>query len=430
MKKIVILIILIISSSLIQAQSFGKRLTKYGFEVYVKPSIYYDTYFNLASDKDKPIFNFVIRIQNDLLQFTKVNNNYKAGYEIALSIKDGDTENTIFTEIWDKSISVTLFDQTNSTTIYQIDHKTFDLNAKPGVYDLILDVTDTGSEKVYKSNRKLTIAAKTDAVIEHNEVKLLSKNDSLSAEIPTLNETPLIEFDRDVISSFDLIADSKDSISIQSSLKHPDNGEATTVQEKKYKILPDKSYYRFSELISKNLLREGPHTLRYKITIAEESIDIKKDFNVVWYKKPVYLYETELAIRPLKYILETPRWKQIDDMPYQEQRAWFVNYWHDRDPTPETPLNEIQYEFYFRVDQANRDYSLRFKEGWETDRGYALILYGEPSKRDLYRYVTHTKPYEIWFYRELNKKLTFIDVDKDDDYKLIAVEELEERINE
>ena len=430
MKITAIFLILIIPIWLIHAQTPGKRLTRYGFEVYDKPLIYYDTYFTYSPESSKQVLNFVIKIQNDLLQFTKVNGSYKAGYEVAFALKDSKNQNTVFTQIWNSTVIVMQFEQTNSKSIYQVDYKSFDLDTNPGEYDLILDVTDTGSDKVYKSDRKVIVPNKGDEVTNHTEIMLLNKTDSLLAEIVTGDEIPIVEFDQDLIAFFEFELPSQDSIMVHSELQNLENGQKLVVQKKEYNIYSDRRYYRFYEVLSKSLLEEGYKNLIYNIIIPGSSIKLEKGFNVVWYKKPIYLYETELAIRPMKYLLEASEWDEIDDMPFEQQRTWFIKFWKNQDPTPETPLNEIQYEFYFRVDLANRDFSLRFKEGWETDRGYALILYGEPNKRDLHRYVTHTKPYEIWYYEELNKRLTFIDVDKDGDYKLLAIEDLEETENE
>jgi len=82
------------------------------------------------------------------------------------------------------------------------------------------------------------------------------------------------------------------------------------------------------------------------------------------------------------------------------------------------------------VTEANKRYSERFSEGWETDRGKALILYGPPTRVESNRYAINKKPYEIWFYEKLNKKLIFMDKNKEENYTLISVEDIEENKNE
>jgi GWxTD domain-containing protein len=154
-------------------------------------------------------------------------------------------------------------------------------------------------------------------------------------------------------------------------------------------------------------------------------ISLRREFFIIWFEKPVYLYKHDLALRPLQYILSKDEWKNVHSLSKQNQDKWFNEYWKKQDPTPETPFNELQYEFYKRIDQANIMFLLRFKEGWETDRGKSFILYGEPDNRKIYKYISDSLPYEIWVYDSLKQKLTFIDYYKNNDYKLVKIEEIE-----
>jgi GWxTD domain-containing protein len=424
MKRLLVVLSILITASLIQSQTIGKKETRYGFEVDVKPRIYYDAYFTYSPDGWKPNFNLVLKIQNDLLQFTKGDDNYHAEYDVVLSILKGESGAPVVSDIWSRSVKEKKFDKTNSTGIYQVENKILPLNAGPGEYNLVLDVTDTGSDKVYKSTRKLIIADTSNQSINHTGIRLLSASDSLSAEIPIGESLPIVEFNQDLIVLFEIESSSDDSITIISNLNHIVKEQEISIQNYENKFYSPDKHFRHYDHLSRNLFQEGIHTLNYIVKIGSQSLDIKKKFNVVWYKKPLYLQETELAVRPLKYILESTEWQKVDDMSFEELQRWFWNYWKENDPTKETPYNEIQYEFYFRVDLANNEFSLRFKEGWETDRGYAMIVYGEPDKREKHHYVTNTKPYEIWHYNAQNKKATFVDVEGNNDYKLIAIEEI------
>jgi GWxTD domain-containing protein len=124
------------------------------------------------------------------------------------------------------------------------------------------------------------------------------------------------------------------------------------------------------------------------------------------------------------YVLTPQEFEEADELSYDELGEWMKNYWNSKDPTPETKLNEIQVEFFHRVDEANRKYSQRFTEGWETDRGKSLILYGEPDSVEANPYAVNSKPYEIWYYDKIDTKLTFIDQYKEDSYKLVLIESI------
>jgi GWxTD domain-containing protein len=206
--------------------------------------------------------------------------------------------------------------------------------------------------------------------------------------------------------------------------------EETIIKTQTYHVAPKQGISVFRELIDKNILKEGRQLLRYKIGSGQRSIQLQKEFLVIWYEKPIYLYEFGLALRPLKAIIPEAEWNSMDALSAQNKKKWFDDYWRSKDPTPGTPMNEIQYEFYHRVDMANSRYSLRFSEGWQTDRGYTLLAQGIPDSVETNRYSTRGKPYEIWYYQALKKKFTFVDVDRDENYKLSAIEDFEEKKHE
>ena len=158
--------------------------------------------------------------------------------------------------------------------------------------------------------------------------------------------------------------------------------------------------------------------------------DLEKYFSVVWFDKPVYLYKHDLALRPMIYMLSPEEFEFADGLSYDELGEWMEEFWSKKDPTPESPLNEIKFEYFTRVVEANKKYSQRFSEGWETDRGRALILYGTPSRIESNRYAINKRPYEIWYYDTLKRKLTFVDRNKEENYKMVSVEDIEENENE
>lgn len=75
---------------------------------------------------------------------------------------------------------------------------------------------------------------------------------------------------------------------------------------------------------------------------------------------------------------EAAKWKNItsDD----DAKAFVALFWARRDPTPETPRNEYRDEFDRRVAAADKNFQADKKRGALSDRGRALILFGQPKK--------------------------------------------------
>jgi len=143
-----------------------------------------------------------------------------------------------------------------------------------------------------------------------------------------------------------------------------------------------------------------------------------KKFSIIWYEKPIFLYKDELALRPMQLLLSKEEFNRISDLNNEEFKKWFDDYWKSKDPTPHSDYNELKYEFYRRVDEANAKFSRKFKEGWQTDRGKILVLYGKPKKIIDKRTTVDKAPYIIWEYNNGNEKFTFIDRDRDGEYTL------------
>jgi GWxTD domain-containing protein len=64
-----------------------------------------------------------------------------------------------------------------------------------------------------------------------------------------------------------------------------------------------------------------------------------------------------------------------------EQERFLVDFWKERDPTPETAQNEVRDAFFARVDRANKNFG-RFglAKGMFSDMGRTFIRYGEPDE--------------------------------------------------
>ena len=106
-----------------------------------------------------------------------------------------------------------------------------------------------------------------------------------------------------------------------------------------------------------------------------------------------------------------------------EKRRFLMEFWQVRDPTPGTLVNEFRDDFYSRLMYANERYSMRSREGWDTDRGQVLIKYGRPTSIEPRLYERGYKPHELWQYNSLPGEgqalFVFADMDGFGDFELI-----------
>ena len=130
---------------------------------------------------------------------------------------------------------------------------------------------------------------------------------------------------------------------------------------------------------------------------------------------------------------ERDAWKKLET---DDEREKFIeDFWHSRDPDPDTEENEFKQEFFERIAYANEHFSSG-KPGRFTDRGRIYIKFGKPDEveshpaggsynRPSYEGggSTSTYPFEKWFYRHIPNvrsgvELEFVDPTGSGEYRL------------
>ena len=130
---------------------------------------------------------------------------------------------------------------------------------------------------------------------------------------------------------------------------------------------------------------------------------------------------------------ERDAWKKLAT---DEEREKFIeDFWHSRDPDPDTEENEFKEQFFERMAYANEHFSSG-KPGRLTDRGRIYIKFGKPDEieshpsggyyqRPSYEGggSTSTYPFEKWFYRYLPNinsgiELEFVDPTGSGEFRL------------
>jgi len=128
----------------------------------------------------------------------------------------------------------------------------------------------------------------------------------------------------------------------------------------------------------------------------------------------------EQTIQQIHYLLNPTQKRMLKKLTRKGKIQFLANFWKSRDPNPATKINEFQQEFYKRLNYANRHYGGHKLEGWQTDRGRILIIYGPPDEIERHRYELDYKPYEIWHYYKLGGRVcVFSDLDGIGIYTLI-----------
>ncbi|MCX7876019.1 MAG: GWxTD domain-containing protein [Melioribacteraceae bacterium] len=121
------------------------------------------------------------------------------------------------------------------------------------------------------------------------------------------------------------------------------------------------------------------------------------------------LEECDKLFSQSKYIAtkgEIDQYKKLDSL--NAKREFLFRFWKNRDSDPSTARNEFKDEYMKRINFANENFTIAGKEGYLSDRGRVYLVYGSPDQRDFYHSESNMKPYEIWFYNDIEGGVQFI----------------------
>jgi GWxTD domain-containing protein len=111
--------------------------------------------------------------------------------------------------------------------------------------------------------------------------------------------------------------------------------------------------------------------------------------------------------RDVAYIITKPERKAFLDLASDDARDEFIKrFWSIRNPTPGSPQNTYEDQIYQRIAYANAHFGVGSGgEGWRTDRGRTYITLGPPQQTRKYYGAPNLRPFEIWFYSNVNPSL-------------------------
>ncbi len=130
-----------------------------------------------------------------------------------------------------------------------------------------------------------------------------------------------------------------------------------------------------------------------------------------------YISDISTALEQMNYILTQEEKKRLKQVSEDEKEDLFFQFWIARDPTPNTPFNELMDEFFKRVSFANERFS-SFQPGWKTDMGMIYILMGPPDEVERYNNPSSRNSYEVWYYHRLNEQFVFVDINGFGDFRI------------
>jgi GWxTD domain-containing protein len=186
-------------------------------------------------------------------------------------------------------------------------------------------------------------------------------------------------------------------------------------------------------------LPPGQYTLDVEFALPDTTVTRSARFVMVGFDTEVAIAEAfgqsadvfapltedqlDTLYRPLVYLMEAGEKGIYEGLSVEGKRNYLRQFWGRRDPSPDTPGNEFQDQFYRLIARATdlyREGGAADVPGWRTDRGRIYVRYGEPDEMLRRPQSGPTNPYEAWkFTRGRLRKFVFYDETGLGNYALI-----------
>ncbi len=171
------------------------------------------------------------------------------------------------------------------------------------------------------------------------------------------------------------------------------------------------TYYLNLEV--KDLLSNTTSSARKKFTIdkpSKQSNEKQVEATASGYNEYMNFTEKELKseFERAMYIALPEEKKIFANLDLEGMKKFLAEFWKRRDQDPTTADNEFKRTYFENLQITNSQFSSNFKEGWRTDQGRVLLIYGRPDEIERNPSSISTQPYEIWHYYSLEGGSEFV----------------------
>ncbi len=412
MKQIIIGSLLFVLTTTVWAQPFpaSKHFREPG-----TPFYYADVARFPTEKPDSSKIMVYLKIPYDDLQFVKYDSIYRAQYEVSIVVFD-NSGSQADGKIKRHTVEVPTFNMTNARDVY--DHSQYEFTLHNSLYKISIGLMDMDTRKTtyWKNKVNLEKYDKPDIVISDLVVAdtLLDSTQNSYTFRPNVNNR--LEEKKHFMVYFVTKAKKGPAVITTSIL----DTDGKTLRQKTQNVKLDQPITQHIVPMNTDGLNYSRYLFRVSVTQGKKKANQQAEFRVSWVGLSGYIANLDKAIEEMIYIIPSKKLNQMKDAKPAEKKKLFMEYWKSRDPSPNTPENELMNEYYRRINYANENFGSSLKEGWRTDMGMIYVMFGAPNDIERHPFDIGSKPYQIWYYFDINRQFVFVDDTGFGDYRLIT----------
>ncbi|MEM6336365.1 MAG: GWxTD domain-containing protein [Bacteroidota bacterium] len=370
----------------------------------------------------EPGLDFYIGIPHASLIFLRAGDQFQAGYEAVLEIRDGEGKEVLGADDWSDDVVVSSYETTQSFEPIIVRRR---MALDPGEYVIRAALQDENGEKQAVRAVRVAVPSRQPEDVSMSGIRLEAKKgemfepqvafhmpanlDSLRTIVELYN-TPR---DRDVELSMTLIEFRTDTLIASApywvspnvgslAYRGVDYSRPDTLQStrRQFTNLSDE----VTVIFTLPPLRPGNYLIDIRAQLIDEPLASAGDVPA---GPTIFLQrERELSIKAPEFPRLTTLRQGVEALTYiaydrelkemlsaetpEEMRRLFDEFWGGLISNKKVAANIIK-QYYGRIEEANQLFTTH-KEGWKTDRGMVYILLGAPA------YVETLMDAEVWHY--------------------------------
>jgi len=383
-----------------------------------QPVFVISTHQRLGLDQSSIRLDIVVEVVNDMLMFVKDKDDFVASLDLHLSIMQ-EEKGRIINEIKHLTKTVSEYELTNSKRDYTTE--VFTAVLQPDTYTVKVMLEDKESKCRESVEEKIQVSTRISVAGNAISDVILARSSEIDTETripfePTVSgmiphpSSPLF-------CHFDLMRNNyDDACNIEIKVKD-ESGKIRYHDSLSVSVGDMISSYNMQ--VSCDGLTSNRYDLIVEAIIASDTVRNATSFKINFHGLPWVIRDLDQAIQYMRYIAKSEEITRLAGEMTSRKEEAFLKFWNDNFPSPDETINTKMVEYYSRINYANTNLSSN-REGWETDRGRILIIYGRPSEIEKRTNDYNSVEYEIWHYNHLNRQFVFMDDFGFGEYRLMT----------
>jgi len=355
------------------------------------------------------------KIFTKALTFVKQGERFKASYEVEMFVSNKINKQVTGTSMEEDYI-VDSYQDTRSPSDFLINQLSLSLYS--GRYKLRIRFIDHNSGSVFEQEKDFKIPSRTERKILFSDIQFI-RHLSDSTEESKFNKRGKMvipsasrrfgDYDPVLLLYYEIYNGPKEAKPYLLSYEMDHLNQAFMHRETTTVMLGPEAFYAFDSLSLENF-PSGYYSLEIELLDKDKvRAETERQFQIDWSYVNLLRNDYFKAIEQLQYAASSNEMKEMKEAPEEERLQRWLEFWKSRDPTPNTPENELKDEYYRRLKYVNLNFALPTKEGWETDMGMVYMVYGHPDEVEKHPFDRDVRAFQRWYYYKENRVFLFVD---------------------